>query len=56
MILATIAIVYFLPTITAVVGRRRQAGAIFVLNLITGWTGIGWVAALVWACVRDAGA
>ena len=43
--------VYFLPTI---VGRRRQsAGAIFALNLLLGWTILGWVAALVCARKRD---
>lgn len=39
--------VYFLP---AIIGRKqRNAWAIFVLNLLLGWTLIGWVAALVWA-------
>jgi len=38
---------YFLPTI---VGRsKHNAGAIFVLNLLLGWTLVGWVVALVWA-------
>ena len=38
---------YFLPTI---VGRdKRNAGAIFTLNLLLGWTLVGWVVALVWA-------
>lgn len=42
---------YFLP---AIVGRRkRNAGAIFLLNLLLGWTFIGWVAALVWAACKD---
>ncbi len=42
---------YFLP---AIVGRRkRNAGAIFILNLLLGWTFIGWVAALVWAACKD---
>jgi len=45
--------VYFLP---ALVGSgKRNALAIFVLNLFLGWTGIGWVVALVWACTKDAG-
>jgi hypothetical protein len=47
-------VVYFLP---AIVGRRkRNAGAIFVLNLLLGWTIIGWIVALVWACTKDASA
>lgn len=42
---------YFLP---AIVGRRkRNAGAIFLLNLLLGWTMIGWIVALVWAACKD---
>jgi hypothetical protein len=42
---------YFLPTF---VGQsKRNAGAIFILNLLLGWTLIGWVAALVWAMTVD---
>jgi hypothetical protein len=42
---------YFLPAIIA--RRKTNALAIFVFNLFFGWTGIGWVIALVWACTRD---
>jgi hypothetical protein len=45
--------VFLLPTIVAVVGRRRNASAILILNLLGGWTIIGWVAALVWAVVAQ---
>src|SRR4029078_12320786 len=42
---------YFLPSI---VGRRkRNSGAIFVMNLFLGWMCIGWVIALVGACTKD---
>jgi tetrahydromethanopterin S-methyltransferase subunit G len=42
---------YFLPS---VVGRRKtNATAIFMLNLFLGWTFLGWVLALVWACTKD---
>lgn len=44
---------YFLPTVVAGLQHRRQLVAIFVLNLVAGWTFIGWVAALVWACIAD---
>lgn len=40
---------YFLPTILANANKKRNADAIFVLNLLLGWTFIGWVVALVWA-------
>jgi len=45
--------VYFLP---AFVGhKKRAAAAIFVLNFFLGWTFIGWVVALVWACLPEPG-
>jgi hypothetical protein len=43
--------VYFLPTIAA--RRKANFGAIFALNLLLGWTLIGWVVALVWAMTVD---
>jgi hypothetical protein len=44
---------YFLPTIVALARRKRNSGAIFALNLLLGWSFIGWVAALVWAVMTD---
>lgn len=44
-------VVYFTPTIIAL--GKRNALAIFALNLLLGWTFIGWVVAFVWACIRD---
>ena len=45
---------YFLPTILG--ARKRNGGAIFVLNLTLGWTILGWLVALIWACTVDEGA
>jgi len=43
--------IYFLPSI---IGRHKtNAFAILVLNLFLGWTFLGWVVALVWACTED---
>ena len=40
---------YFLPTLIAF-GRQHQHWVpILLVNLFFGWTGLGWVAALVWA-------
>jgi hypothetical protein len=44
-------LLYFLPSIIA--RRKRNARAIFWLNLLTGWTFIGWVGSLVWALTND---
>lgn len=46
-------IVYFIPSVIAISYNRKQAPAIIVLNLVLGCTFIGWVVALVWACVED---
>jgi DNA-directed RNA polymerase subunit RPC12/RpoP len=44
--------IYFLPALVASGRRHYNRGAILVLNLFLGWTLIGWVAALVWACMN----
>jgi hypothetical protein len=44
------ALMYFVPALVGI--RHKQAGAIFVLNLFLGWTFVGWVVALVWACTH----
>ncbi len=44
---------YFLPTTIAVNRKHSNAGAIFVLNLLAGWTFLGWVLSLVWASTAD---
>ena len=40
---------YLLPTFVAQSRRHNNAGAILALNLLLGWTFLGWVMALVWA-------
>lgn len=45
---------YFLPSWFANRRHKRNATAIGVLNLLAGWTIIGWIAALVWALTEDA--
>ena len=45
------ALLYFLP---AIIGHnKRDAAGIFLVNLLAGWTGIGWFVALLWACASD---
>ena len=44
------AVFYFIPAAIAMKGAHPQAFAIVVLNLVAGWTFLGWVIALVWAC------
>ena len=44
--------VYFLPSIIAGAREHKNKFAIFLLNLLLGWTVIGWVGALVWSVAR----
>jgi len=38
---------YFLPSLIAAARQTHNAAGIFVLNLLLGWTGIGWILALI---------
>jgi len=49
--LLILVVLYFLPSIVA--RDKRDAGSIFLLNLLLGWTLIGWVLAFLWACSSD---
>lgn len=42
-------VIYFLPTFVASNRKHVNFTSIFLVNLILGWTFLGWVAALVWA-------
>ncbi|WP_233267731.1 superinfection immunity protein [Aeromonas veronii] len=41
---------YLIPTTVAAKRNHHNMLAIFMLNLLGGWTFIGWAAALIWAC------
>jgi hypothetical protein len=45
----TVVMAYLLPAIIAGWRRHPNSTAIGALNLLLGWTGIGWAAAFVWA-------
>lgn len=44
---------YFLPTIIAFQKKKKNATAVFALNLLLGWTMLGWIIAIVWALTND---
>jgi len=46
-------VLYFLPAIIAFARSKRDSAAILILNLLLGWTAIGWVIALVWSIKTD---
>jgi hypothetical protein len=51
LLMAIMIAIYFLPVIIAAVRNMRHAVAISVLTVVAGWTFVGWVVALVWACM-----
>ena len=48
-LLAGVVSAYLRPTIVAADREHPQLEAIACANLLTGWTAIGWLVALVWA-------
>jgi Superinfection immunity protein len=40
---------YFLPSIIACYRKHCNQGPIFILNLIFGWTILGWIIPLAWS-------
>jgi len=52
-IIFVLVIIYFIPAVIAFLKGHLSAGAIFALNLLLGWSLIGWVIALVWSLKND---
>lgn len=48
-------VVYFVPTIIGVSRKSSNLGTIIALNLLLGWTFVGWVVAMVLALVSVPG-
>lgn len=46
-------VVYFLPTLVVIFKNKNNGCSIIIINLFLGWTFIGWVVALAWACADD---
>ena len=44
--------IYFLPSFIAFSRQHKNKIAIFLLNLLLGWTILGWVGSLVWSVTR----
>lgn len=42
-------LIYFLPTVIALLRGHHNGFAIFLTNLLLGWTAIGWIVALIWS-------
>lgn len=44
---------YFLPSFIALSRKKTNRTAIIILNFFLGWTFIGWIVSLVWACTTN---
>ena len=44
-------IIYFLPFYIALIRSHYRKTLIFFLNLIVGWSGIGWVIVLIYSLI-----
>lgn len=50
-VLLILLVFYFIPTYIAFGRRHPQKVPILFLNLLAGWTVVGWVGALIWSLV-----
>ena len=44
--------IYFIPSFIAYRRKHKQTISIILLNFFLGWSLIGWVGALIWACAN----
>lgn len=44
--------IYFLPSLASSAARHPSFQAVFILNLLFGWTIVGWVVAILWTLRR----
>jgi len=51
----SLVILYFVPFMIAAARDLDAYVAVLVVNALIGWTGIGWIACLVWASFSPAG-
>lgn len=49
LIIIAVVLVYFLPSVISEARHHRNDAAIFILNLLLGWTVLGWIVALIWS-------
>ena len=49
---ALIIVVYFVPALIAKLRDTENVEAILLVNLVFGWTVLGWIAALIWAILE----
>ncbi|TAA18735.1 superinfection immunity protein [Pseudoxanthomonas winnipegensis] len=52
----TAPLLYLLPTIEAALRKHRNLAGVALLDILLGWTVLGWIGAMIWALVNPAGA
>jgi hypothetical protein len=48
-------VLYLLPTVVAVARGHRRLLGVALINILLGWTLLGWLLALAWACLGGRG-
>ncbi|MBV9511062.1 MAG: superinfection immunity protein [Caulobacteraceae bacterium] len=48
-LLLVMAAMYFMPTIIAFLRKHRQTAAIAAVNVLLGWTVVGWIVSFIWS-------
>jgi hypothetical protein len=43
--------IYLLPTIVVFARRKKNVIGPILVNVLLGWTVVGWIVALLWACL-----
>jgi hypothetical protein len=49
LLMCVLIVAYLVPTIVAAKRKHNNVGAILALNVLLGWTFLGWVVALSWS-------
>ena len=47
------ALIYFIPTVVCLIRKHTYKFYIISLNIILGWTLIGWIASLIWSFIDN---
>jgi hypothetical protein len=51
--LVLLLVIYFIPSWIGFGKKKKNSGAIFALNLLVGWTVLGWLIAFIWALTNS---
>jgi uncharacterized membrane protein len=49
-----IALVYFMPTLAAIAREHKRGWGVLILNVLLGWTILGWMLLLAYALLSEA--